>query len=63
MAMVSVFEFKRRAGLYAQLVEELRRLRPKLEAAECASATAETIYQTERLLMNELWEWQGTRGK
>ena len=63
LAMVSVFEFKRRAGLYAQMVEELKRLRPKLEAAECASATAETIYQAERLLMNELWEWQGTRGK
>lgn len=63
LAMISVFEFKRRSSLYLQLVRELERLRPKLEAAQCASATASTIQQIERLLLNELWEWQGPRRK
>ena len=63
LAMISVFEFKRRAGLYSQLVRELERLKPKLAAAQCASAAAATIHQIERLLLNELWEWQGPRRK
>lgn len=63
LAMISVFEFNRRAGLYGQLVQTLRRLRPKLEEAKCASAAEATIRQIERLLLNELWEWQGTRRK
>ena len=63
LAIVSVFEFKRRAGLYHQLVRELERLRPKLAAAKCASAAAAAIRQCERLLLNELWEWQGPRRK
>ncbi len=63
LAMISVFEFKRRAGLYGQLVQTLRRLRPKLEEAKCASAAEQTIRQIERLLLNELWEWQGSRKK
>ncbi|MFT3990835.1 MAG: hypothetical protein QM680_05440 [Luteolibacter sp.] len=63
LAMISVFEFKRRASLYNQLVEELIRLRPKIEQAKCASAAAAAIQQIERLLLNELWEWQGPRKK
>lgn len=63
MAMISVFEFKRRAGLYGQLVRTLGRLRPKLEEAKCASAAEATVRQVERLLLNELWEWQGSRRK
>jgi hypothetical protein len=63
LAMISVFEFKRRAGLYGQMVRTLRQLRPKLEEAKCASAAEATIRQIERLLLNELWEWQGSRRK
>lgn len=63
LAMISVFEFKRRAALYRQLVAELIRLRPKVAAANCASAVAQAMSQIERLLLNELWEWQGSRKK
>jgi len=63
LAMISVFEFKRRASLYTQLVSELERLKPKLAAARCASSAAATMHQIERLLLNELWEWQGPRRK
>ncbi len=63
LAMISVFEFKRRAALYQQLVGELKRLRPKIEAANCASAVTSAMHQIERLLLNELWEWQGSRKK
>ncbi len=63
MALISVFEYKRRAGLYQQLVVTLQLLRPKLSDAKCASATQAVIRQCERLLLNELWEWQGQRRK
>jgi hypothetical protein len=63
LAMISVFEFKRRASLYRQLVDELIRLRPKLSAASCASEVTRAMVQIERLLLNELWEWQGSRKK
>lgn len=63
LAMISVFEFKRRAGLYRQMVGTLRRLRPKLSEAQCASSCEAAVRQIERLLLNELWEWQGTRRK
>ena len=63
LAMISVFEFKRRAALYRQLVDELQRLRPKVSAANCASAVTSAMNQIERLLLNELWEWQGSRKK
>ncbi|MEO5915173.1 MAG: hypothetical protein ABIS50_13135 [Luteolibacter sp.] len=63
LAMISVFEFKRRASLYRQLVDELKRLRPKIATANCASAVAGAMNQIERLLLNELWEWQGSRKK
>lgn len=63
LAMISVFEFKRRANLYHQLVDELKRLRPKMAAAQCASAVSQAMNQIERLLLNELWEWQGSRKK
>ena len=61
--MISVFEFKRRASLYRQLVDELTRMRPKVAAASSASAVASAMNQIERLLLNELWEWQGSRKK
>ena len=63
LAMISVFEFKRRANLYHQLVDELKRLRPKVAAAQCASVVSQAMNQIERLLLNELWEWQGSRKK
>lgn len=63
LAMISVFEFKRRASLYRQLVEELVRLRPKVAAANCASALTRAMQQIERLLLNEVWEWQGSLEK
>ncbi|BCU76581.1 hypothetical protein [Luteolibacter sp. LG18] len=63
LAMISVFEFKRRASLYRQLVDELIRLRPKVAAANCSSALTRAMQQIERLLLNELWEWQGSRDK
>lgn len=63
LAMISVFEFKRRSSLYTQLVAALQSLRPKLSEAKCASAAEHAIRQVERLLLNELWEWQGPRRK
>ncbi|MES2658322.1 MAG: hypothetical protein V4689_06870 [Verrucomicrobiota bacterium] len=63
LAIISVFEFKRRASTYRHFVDELIRLRPKITAASCASAVATAINQIERLLLNELWEWQGSRKK
>lgn len=63
MAIISIFEFKRRAGLYQQLVVTLQEIRPKLAEAKCSSAVQVIIRQCERLLLNELWEWQGQRRK
>ncbi|MBC8126386.1 MAG: hypothetical protein H8M99_04465 [Gloeobacteraceae cyanobacterium ES-bin-144] len=63
LAMISVFEFKRRASLYRQLVSELARLKPKLANASCPSEVSRAMNQVERLLLNELWEWQSTRKK
>jgi hypothetical protein len=63
LAMISVFEFKRRASLYRQLVEELERLRPIIAGACCASEVSRAMSQIERLLLNEVWEWQGSRVK
>ena len=63
LAMISVFEFKRRASLYHQLVGELKRMRPSVASAKCASEVARGMRQVERLLLNELWEWRGTREK
>ena len=63
LAMISVFEFKRRAALYSQLVDELKHLRTKIAAANSASAVTQAMNQIERLLLNELWEWQGSRRK
>lgn len=63
LAMISIFEFRRRAQLYSQIETTLRRLRPMLAEAKCASAAARAIRQIERLLLNEVWEWQGPRRK
>jgi hypothetical protein len=59
MAMISVFEFKRRATLYQELIKELQILRAKMASANCASAVASVMHQTERFLLTELWEWKG----
>lgn len=63
LAMISVFEFKRRTSLYQQLADELERLRPTIAGACCASEVSRAMSQIERLLLNELWEWQGSRVK
>jgi len=63
LAMTSVFEFRRRESLYHQLADELTRLRPKIAVASCASEVSRAMNQIERLLLNELWEWQGSRKK
>lgn len=63
LAMISVFEFKRRASTYHQLVGELKRLRPIVASAQCASEVTRGMRQIERLLLSELWEWRGTREK
>ena len=63
LAMISVFEFRRQAQLYGQMEATLRRLRPTLAEAKCSSAAERAIQQIERLLLNELWEWQGPRRK
>ena len=34
-----------------------------IAAGNCASAVATAMNQVERLLLNELWEWQGSRKK
>lgn len=63
LAMISVFEFKRRATLYHQMVRELERVRPVIASARCASEVVRGMRQAERLLLNELWEWRGSREK
>lgn len=59
LAMISVFELKRRTSINQQLVTDLTRLRAKTSRANCASAVANSFSQIERLLLNELWEWNG----
>jgi hypothetical protein len=63
LAMISVFEFRRRSQLYSQIEMTLQKLRPTLAEAKCSSAAERAIHQIERLLLNELWEWQGPRRK
>jgi len=63
LAMISIFEFRRKTQLYGQIEATLRRLRPTLAEAKCSSATERAIRQIERLLLNEHWEWQGSRRK
>lgn len=63
LAMIPLFEHKRRAGLYRQLVDRLRTKRAELVEAKCATTASAVVASCERLLLTELWEWGGTRGK
>lgn len=63
LAMIALFEYKRRAGLYRQLTGTLEEKRSELEDAKCFTTAAATVAACERLLLTELWEWSGTRGR
>lgn len=63
LAMIPLFEHKRRAGLYRQIVDRLRAKRAELAEAKCRTTASHVVASCERLLLTELWEWGGTRGK
>ena len=63
LAMIPLFEHKRRAGLYRQMVERLNEKRAELAEAKCFTTGAHVVASCERLLLTELWEWAGTRGR
>jgi hypothetical protein len=63
LAMIPLFEHKRRAGLYRQIVERLKEMRAELAEAKCFTTAANVVASCERLLLTELWEWAGTRGR
>jgi hypothetical protein len=63
LAMIPLFEHKRRAGLYRQIVERLKEKRAELAEAKCFTTAANVVASCERLLLTELWEWAGTRGR
>lgn len=63
LAMIPLFEHKRRAVLYRQLEERLRAKRAELAGAKCSTTAASVVASCERLLLTELWEWGGSRGK
>ncbi|RYD31759.1 MAG: SLATT domain-containing protein, partial [Verrucomicrobiaceae bacterium] len=62
LSMIALFEYKRRAGLYRQLAERLRRKREELAGAKSEVTAANVVSSCERLLLTELWEWSD-RGK
>lgn len=63
LSMIALFEYKRRASLYLQIVERLRIRRTELTSARCRVTAAAAVASCERLLLTELWEWSDTRGK
>lgn len=63
LSMIALFEYKRRAGLYLQMSERLRKKRTELVGAKCRVTAANVISSCERLLLTELWEWSDTSGK
>ena len=63
LAMIPLFEHRRRAGLYRQIVERLKEKRAELAEAKCFTTAANVVAACERLLLTELWEWSGTRGR
>ena len=63
LAMIPLFEHKRRANLYRQMVVQLKAKRTELVEAKCRTTAAAVVASCERLLLTELWEWSGTRGK
>ena len=63
LSMIALFEYKRRASLYLQMVERLKIRRTELTSARCRVTAAAAVASCERLLLTELWEWSDTRGK
>lgn len=63
LAMIPLFEHKRRAKLYGQMADQLKRKRTELVEAKCRTTASAVVASCERLLLTELWEWAGTRGK
>lgn len=63
LAMIPLFEHKRRAGLYRQMVERLISKRAELAEAKCFTTAAAVVASCERLLLTELWEWSGARAR
>lgn len=63
LAMIPLFEHKRRAGLYRQIVGQLKEKRAQLVESKCRTTAAAVVASCERLMLTELWEWAGTRGR
>jgi hypothetical protein len=63
LSMIALFEYKRRAGLYLQMSQRLRKMRTDLSGAKCWVTAAHVISSSERLLLTELWEWADSDGK
>lgn len=63
LSMIALFEYKRRASLYLQIVERLEIRRTELTSARSIVTAAAAVASCERLLLTELWEWSDTRGK
>lgn len=59
LAMIALFEHKRRAGLYCGISSRLKELRLSLEEARCRTTAEFVVADCERLLLAELWEWAG----
>jgi len=62
LAMIPLFEYKRRANVYLQMAERLKDKRTELAEAKCYTTAAAVVASCERLLLTELWEWSGNRG-
>lgn len=63
LSMIALFEYKRRSGLYLQMVDRLQLRRIELTSARSQVTAAAAIRKCERLLLTELWEWSDARGK
>jgi len=63
LSMIALYEHRRRAGLYRQMVDRLRVKRVELANSKCRVTAAEVVSACERLLLTELWEWGDTGGK
>jgi hypothetical protein len=63
LAMIPLFEHKRRAKVYRRIASQLAEKRTMLVEAKCHTTAAAVVASCERLLLTELWEWTGTRGK
>jgi hypothetical protein len=63
LSMIALFEYKRRASLYLQIVERLEIRRAELNSARSIVTASDAVSSCERLLLTELWEWSDTRGK